>query len=221
MLGLLQNTRPPEGFKGILDVGCGTGVLFDSLQELGSPVQGVEMDPALVRASSHAEDIHVGPFDTTFCPGRRFALVLMLDVLEHLERPREALQQTASLLLPNGRLVLTVPAFNALWTSHDVHNRHQTRFTRGSLHPLLQEAGFQVELSRYLFQSLAAAKILLGLKERIHGRSNGVAQVPPKPIGSLLYAVCRAEHALLRFIPLPFGSTLLVSARLDSASPQE
>lgn len=218
VLRLLGEEKPPGGFAGILDVGCGSGVLFDSLRTYGSGVEGVEIDRELVAASAHAEDIHVGPFGASFRPGRRYSLVLMLDVLEHLERPRQALRRVASLLVPAGRFVLTVPALNALWTAHDVMNHHKTRYSKQSLHPLLEDAGFQVERSRYLFQWLAAAKLVVRFKERMTGGTSSIPRLPPEPISSLLYGACRAEQALARRLPLPFGSTLLISAHRDSAN---
>ena len=52
--------------------------------------------------------IHIAPFDTEFRPATPYSLVLMLDVLEHIENPGQALRHAHSLLKPGGALLLTV-----------------------------------------------------------------------------------------------------------------
>ena len=78
----LRATRPPSGWRSVLDVGCGDGLFFGRLAEFGT-VTGVEPDAALV-SDERRSLIHVGPFDRSFAPGRQYSLILMLDMLEHL-----------------------------------------------------------------------------------------------------------------------------------------
>ena len=74
------------GAERILDVGCGDGLFFDKLSEFGE-VEGIEADGSLVSRSGHHPAIHIGPFDESFSPPRRYSAILMLDVLEHLLDP--------------------------------------------------------------------------------------------------------------------------------------
>src|SRR5262249_14746489 len=114
----------------ILDVGCGEGLFFARLSRVG-PVAGGAMDPTGVAPDGPWIDrIQVRPFDETFRPGKRYSLILMLDVLEHFAAPVPALRRAVELLEDGGAILITVPAFRALWTSHDVLNRHYTRYTR-------------------------------------------------------------------------------------------
>ncbi|HEX6533404.1 MAG TPA: class I SAM-dependent methyltransferase, partial [Gemmatimonadaceae bacterium] len=130
----LECHRPAHGWGAALDVGCGDGLFFDRLAALGCTVDGVENDAALVDPEGpHRARITVGPFDERFQPGTRYSLVLMLDVLEHLRDPLGALRHAVSLLEPGGVFLATVPAFLALWTTHDVLNQHVTRYTRRRL----------------------------------------------------------------------------------------
>ncbi len=122
-----------RGSQQILDVGCGDGLFFDQLLKFGE-VQGVESTAELVDPNGqHRSRIHVGPFDESFEPGERFSLILMLDVLEHMEDPVAALRKAWSLLVPGGTLLITVPAFMLLWTQHDVLNHHLVRYTKSSI----------------------------------------------------------------------------------------
>src|ERR1051326_7977069 len=132
ILDVLRAHRPASGWRNVLDVGCGDGLFFDALAQLDGVtlVEGVEPDASLVsRDGPHYDRIHVAPFDARFQPGRRYSLVLMLDVLEHLPDPAAAVSHAISLLEPDGVLLATVPAFMSLWTRHDELNHHYTRYT--------------------------------------------------------------------------------------------
>ena len=65
--------------------------------------------------------------------GESFDLILMLDVLEHLREPTDLVRTAAARLSERGYLVATTPAFQSLWTSHDVLNHHVKRYTAAGL----------------------------------------------------------------------------------------
>lgn len=206
----------PKGVRArILDVGCGDGFFFDRLTHFGE-VEGV--DPAASGHGPWAERIHVAPFDRTFQPGRRYSLVLFLDVLEHLDRPEEALRTAAILLDEGGQLLITVPAFRQLWTRHDDLNRHRTRFTINSLTATLNAAGYEVTEARYFFHSLAAAKLAVRAWERLVGGAAAVPRVPVSPLNRALEIACVLESRLLGPLRLPFGSSIIAVARWRSTA---
>ena len=64
-----------------------------------------------------------------FDPDEPFDTILMLDVLEHVPNPEQMLGSAKRVLAPDGRIVITVPAFECLWTSHDDLNHHLRRYT--------------------------------------------------------------------------------------------
>lgn len=201
--------RPPEGWRRILDVGCGDGLFFDQLARFGD-VWGVESDATLVPADSrHRARIHVGPFDAGYAPVERFDLVLMLDVLEHLPDPAGALRKAGALLEPDGRILITVPAFQALWTSHDDLNRHFVRYQRATLLAVAERAGLRVLSQRYFFHWLFPVKLGVRAVERLGRRSRVPASVPPAPLNDLLMRLSRAEQVTIGRLRLPFGSSLL------------
>lgn len=191
-------------------MGCGDGSFFDFLDRFGD-VEGVEPDPATGdRAGAEDEDdrIHRVPFEDFESP-HRFGLILMLDVLEHMDDPDAALRKTASLLEPGGTVIVTVPAFRLLWTSHDDLNLHRTRYTRAELIGEMDRAGLRVERSRYFFHWVALAKLLVRLKEVLLGAEESVPRIPPTPVNETLIRLCRLDHAIGSLLRLPFGSSLL------------
>lgn len=194
----------------MLDIGCGDALFFDQLTALGE-VWGVEPDADLVNDDGpHRHRIHVGPLDATFQPGRRFRLVLLLDVLEHLDDPVGALRQVQALLEPDGRVMITVPAFAVLWTQHDDLNQHRVRYRKDTLARVVEQAGLQVLSARYLFQWLFPAKLVTRAVERSLHRPAKPAGVPPAWINRMLLDFSRLEEASLGRLRPPFGSSLLM-----------
>jgi SAM-dependent methyltransferase len=209
ILETLDRRKPAGGWSSILDVGCGDGLFFDALRRFG-PVEGIEMDPAGVRRDGpHADRIRMGPFDASFQPGKRFALVLMLDVLEHFPDPVAALRCAFELLESGGTLLVTVPAFPALWTSHDELNHHFARYTRASLEAVVAQTPGRLAESRYFFYWMAPAKLAARAKEALFGATPRTPRVPPGWLNRLLHAMSRAEECVAGGLPIPFGGSLL------------
>ena len=210
ILDILRARQPAQGWQRILDVGCGDGLFFDQLLQFGD-VTGVESAESLISPHGpHRARIHVGAFDSALQLRNEFHLVLMLDVLEHLPDPVAALRYALQLLVPGGALLITVPAFNALWTNHDVINLHCTRYTRKTFRPLAREAGLRIEFERYFFHWLFPVKVATRMLERLSGRDPAPAQLPNPFINKLLYAFSRLEDRTWGRLPLPFGSSLMV-----------
>lgn len=212
VLRTLQRHRPAEGWRRALDVGCGDGLLLDALTGLAQHVEGLEPDEAIVsQAARSTGRIHVGQLDAGFEPAAPFDLVLFLDVLEHIPDVRAALARTHEIMMPGGTLLVTVPAFMHLWTSHDDLNRHVTRYTRTRLVDLLSEH-FVVRRARYFFRWVHLAKLAQRLVEKAHGADPTPPEVPPAIVNSALLALSRAEEALLGWAPIPLGSSVLALA---------
>jgi 2-polyprenyl-3-methyl-5-hydroxy-6-metoxy-1,4-benzoquinol methylase len=219
ILDRLRAYQPRGGWGNVLDVGCGDGLFFDALLRLEGValVEGVEPAPGLVSPHGpHAERIHIAPFDASFDRGRRYSLILMLDVLEHLSDPVGALRHAMTLLQPDGVFVATVPAFMSLWTRHDDLNHHYTRYTKHSFRALANAAGLRIDEARYFFQWTAAAKLVTRLFEAIIPGAPAPPTVPPRIINDSLRMLSSLEHRLTALVPVPFGSSLLVvGGRID------
>lgn len=212
MLRELKETVVGSGHR-VLDIGCGDGLFFDKLAAFGT-VLGVEKDPMLVAADGpHRSRIILGSFGPGFEVPGPFDVILMLDVLEHMDDPGGALRRAAELLAPAGVLVATVPALRGLWTSHDALNRHRTRFGRPELLRLASAAGLRPERCFFAFHWLAAAKLLVRWAERRRSRGPRLPSLPPGPLNRLLEGLCVLEQRLSRSHPVPFGSSLVAVLR--------
>jgi SAM-dependent methyltransferase len=176
-------------------------------------VEGIEPAGGLVDPTGpHRARITVAPFDEEFRPGKRYSLILMLDVLEHLDRPAQALRHAAALLEPGGLLLITVPAFRLLWTSHDVLNQHRERFTKRSFRRLARQAGVRILEARYFFLWLFPVKLITRGREWLVGTKPEVPVPPPPWLNGVLQTLSRADNRMALGAPFPAGSSLLVLA---------
>ena len=201
----------------ILDVGCGDALFFDRLSSFGN-VEGIEPDSRLIDpANPHRSRIYTLQFDRKFRPGKRYDLILMLDVLEHLDNPEEALDSVRGLLGNNGVFLLTVPAFQILWTNHDIINHHRIRYRKKTLFPLLRKAGFAISEARYWYQWTVPLKLPTHVVEKFISSQPSLPRVPPKWLNRSLFQLSRLEQRTIAPIGIPFGTTLM--ALCNNAHP--
>ena len=194
----------------ILDVGCGAALFFDALQHLGH-VEGIESDRAAVERSGRWRPrIVVGELDESYEPDAPFDLILMLDVIEHVADPERLLRRAGEVLTPGGCILVTAPAFNWLWTTHDDMNHHLTRYTSTEIRKMMDRAGLVTVETGYMFQSLIVPKLLVRLREALTTAPARVPRVPPAAINGAVQTWFRAEYSVAGW--LPFGSSLLAVA---------
>ncbi|MEM7466937.1 MAG: class I SAM-dependent methyltransferase [Pseudomonadota bacterium] len=211
ILKILENltAKTPGVERQILDVGCADGVYFEEFGHYGD-VKGLEPDPLLFSASN-AKVINASLME--FDGDDQFDIILMLDVLEHIEQDEQALARIHALLKKDGHLILTVPAFNLLYTRHDEINRHYRRYSRASLKALFSDNNWSVERQEFLFVALAIMKLVVRLRERLSRPKTTSVGVPPRFLNRIALAWHGAERMLFGVVSAPFGSSLLVVAR--------
>jgi SAM-dependent methyltransferase len=198
----------------ILDVGCGTGSMLERLDGRHR-LAGVDLRlDGLNRAAARTDGallVHADAADLPFRDGV-FDLVLLLDVLEHMD-DRAALREARRVLRPGGLAAIIVPALPWLWSGRDRVAVHLRRYTRTSLATTVRDAGLDVASLGYfqflLFPLFAGARLL----RRGADGPAGLEETPPRALNTALSAVNRFEAALAQRVRLPFGSSLVALAR--------
>jgi SAM-dependent methyltransferase len=207
---MLDRLALPEDSK-ILEIGCGVGGNIPLLKNYGD-VTAVEMDEFAAKHTSQTYAIKVvqGSLPDDLEIKEQFDLICLFDVLEHIEADQAALERIAALLKDDGRLVLTVPAHQWLFGTHDKFLHHFRRYSKRNLIERLTTAGFfQQKVSYFnflLFPLVIFARFIDLLKKS--EESMGYSK-PSAPINSILYGVFQAEKWLLPNFGLPFGASII------------
>lgn len=205
----------------ILEIGSGTGGNLGMLSAFGSvcAVETNDQARALSTQRATGADIRAGHCPTAMpFPGERFDLICLFDVLEHIKDDLGALRMLHSIAAPGGKVVITVPAFARLWSTHDEVHHHQRRYHLGELRQLASQAGWSVHFATYfnffLFPVIAVARLFMrtpATRESTHLRE-------PAPLfNRLLAKLFGAERYLLRRMRLPLGVSILLV--LTQAAP--
>jgi SAM-dependent methyltransferase len=207
---LLGRFAPAAGGL-IVDLGCGTGGNLGMLRHHGAVV-GLEMDPAAAAVAARRGNVVQIDADAGWpLAADAVDVVTAYDVLEHIEDEQQVLRRVHATLKPGGRLILSVPAYQWLWSAHDDVLHHLRRYRSSDLAALAAATGFEVEyLSYHNLVLLPVAMVTRVLSRLLGGAVADENRVPPRPVNALLRMVYSAErHLLGRGWRLPFGLSIV------------
>jgi 2-polyprenyl-3-methyl-5-hydroxy-6-metoxy-1,4-benzoquinol methylase len=215
VMGWLKNQSDFSNGR-VLDVGGAASLVTQQLCIFGD-VTVVEPDATMVELVKKNRGIKViqGRFPGLPVFGK-FDIITLLDVLEHLEDDRGALLELHSYLKPNGKLVITVPAYMWLWSEHDEILHHKRRYTRAALVKLLESAGYRVVRASYYTALLLPLMALQRVSSEISSKLNSNRELnyrprtPIKPLNAALSSIMFIERQILRIASLPFGGGIIV-----------
>lgn len=203
--------------KPILDVGCGSGLMMKRFSEVGD-VFGIDADHG---ALIHCRSIGLhrlcrgNAAELPFNSGG-FGLAIAADMLEHCDDDGAVLGEFFRILSPRGILLASVPAYKALWSSHDVALHHKRRYSRSELVRKVRAVGFKIERASYfntlLFPPAALMRMTIG-KLRGRGAENRIKYHENlKALNRILLNAIRLERHFLRRFNFPFGLSILLLA---------
>jgi SAM-dependent methyltransferase len=216
--GVLAGLELPAPAR-VLDAGCGSGRNMVELAHLGD-VTGVELSDtsvALARARDVGEVVAGSVLEMPF-PDDSFDLAVSLDVIEHLDDDLAAMRELRRTVAPGGALLVTVPAYQWLWSGHDEINHHHRRYTHRTLQRAAEQAGWKQARTTYFNSLLLPAAIVLRVLDRVNRAKTTETSldlwVPPEPVNWLLERPLTLESALIaRGGRIPAGLSLLAVFR--------
>jgi len=195
----------------ILEIGCGTGHNLAMLQQFGD-VDAIEIDPAAAAIASKRLNKPVSNAPLPTLPGIErgaYDMIAVLDVVEHIEDDVAALKAMADCLAPGGKILVTVPAHQWLWSAHDVVNHHHRRYSKSTLAAAIAKAGLSHNGLRYfnsLLFPLAAAARIVG---RLRGKDDSDDSPPPPLLNAIFERIFRAERHLVGRVPMTPGVSIV------------
>ena len=211
MHDLLRRYVPSGEGRLVVEIGCGTGGNLKYFSR-DYRVMGVDLSAAAVAYARQRVDCPVllGDFAEQLTPHwPDISAILLPDVLEHVAADEDFLRRVIDSLRPGGVLLVTVPAYQFLWSHHDEVLGHVRRYNPSQLkrlwhgQPVAQL--FFSHFNSFLFPLIAAYR-LLGFGKGEGGESH--LKETPAVVNRLLVAIFRSEKFWLRLLPLPWGNSL-------------
>jgi SAM-dependent methyltransferase len=203
----------------ILEAGCGTGGNLQMLSRHGQ-VSAMELEEIACQLANQRQVTQVkrGSLPDRIPFSLEYDLILILDVIEHLDDDFSALKALYYKLKPGGYLLITVPAYQFLWSEHDDINHHKRRYRLKGLKQRVKKAGYEVNYGSYfntfLFPVVAIVRVLTKLlPKRNKNQISSDLVVPSQPVNQILKWLFASEGYLINKFSLPFGVSVLLLAR--------
>ena len=199
-----------------LDVGCGTGMILKLLESFG-PAYGMELSWEAIRflrqrnlnLIARSDANQYVPFKTN-----SFSVVTCLDVLEHLDDDLNLVKEMFRVCKPGGYVIVTVPAFESLWSPHDTALHHKRRYTKHALIKRMCQCNWKVVKCSYyntilLLPILAIRRLKTLLSQDKDPHSDFFIRLPAW-LNRTLSLLFISEIYCLTFLVFPFGVSLLL-----------
>jgi SAM-dependent methyltransferase len=136
-----------------------------------------------------------------------YDVIACLDVVEHLDNNVAGVKAVFEGLKSGGHFLITVPAFQFLWSKHDENHHHKRRYTKREIVSLLNEVGFEVHFASY-FNFFLFPLAVVG---RMLGQTG--AGKPNVLLNFLFEKIFSFERFFLNWSPLPIGLSIVVVAK--------
>ena len=198
----------------ILEIGCGTGHNLPMLGAFGD-VDAIEIDPAArdIASARLGKPVGSSPLpDLSGVEPGSYDLVAVLDVVERIDDDVAALQAMARVLKPGGKILITVPAHQWMWSAHDVVNHHKRRYSKAMLAKAIADAGLKHNGLRYFNSLLFPAAVAARVAGKLTGKDDSDDSPPPAALNKAFETIFGLERHLLGRLPMPPGLSIIVLA---------
>jgi len=210
---VINRLNIPESAN-ILNVGSGTGGTVATLEDFGS-VENVDTSQEAITYAKSKGIKNIKKVNGIKLPykDKTFDLLVGLDVLEHIDEDLKALQEWKRVVKKDGKVIITVPAYQWLWSEHDESLHHKRRYTLSELVAKCNKAGFRVNKRSYLivfsFGLIVAYRFISSVSDRKKQKKSSYVMLP-KPINKLFTNLLILESLVIKKINFPFGTTAFV-----------
>jgi SAM-dependent methyltransferase len=216
ILSVVQDLYKNKPLK-ILEIGCGPGQLLEKLREFGE-VEGIEPAESVFQYDREISPMvrRISfPHESRGLPPGHYDLILLLDVLEHLQDDNAAILEVKRLLKQRGSVIITAPAFMSLWGPHDAINQHYRRYTLKEMVDIISASGFHKIWGSYYFGWCFLPVWIIRHIRRITRKEKPAHdfKIPVSLLNTLLLKISCLEFRIVRRWGIPFGSSLFLIAQ--------
>ena len=197
----------------ILDFGAGSGVNLDMLRKHG--LVDIHEQNKYARTIIKKERKIKNLYSTLKIKKNFYDLILLADVIEHVKQPKELLKDLKKFLKKDGHLLITVPAYQFLFSKKDKALGHYRRYNKELLKTEL--SGFKVENISYFNTFLCIPIIIMTMLNKFLKRDY-IKQVETTPnflLNKLCYIIFASEKYFIKYFNLPFGISIYVLVKND------
>jgi len=191
----------------VLDVGCGTGEITKELIKKNLEVYSIDIDERACE-NTRKYNLHTFCFDFTLDKANnfpKFKVAVLADSLEHMKDDLMAMQHLNHLLNNGGKVRISVPCSQKLWTLNDTSRLHFRRYSKNDLRQKLEQSGFKVLKIKY-WNLLSVPPIVMA---KIFSYRIPHEKISSSRMNNLLkWYFLKIENKL----PLFFGSELICEA---------
>ena len=211
------NQYLPRYNYNILDWGCGTGANFKILKKFGK-VLGVDGSVTAINEckAKGINNVLLNNSLDTFQSIEPFDLFTSFDVLEHIQDDNNFLYSVHKFIKKKSFVLVTVPAYQFLWSNLDEVVGHKRRYNRSELITKFEKNGFKVLKASYFNTLLSPIFILVRLFQKIRNKKNKeldqlIVKVHPV-INNILKLILMIESELIKKFNFSFGTSIILLA---------
>lgn len=192
----------------ILDIGSGTGDDLNIINKYGNTfVIDINQEALDLIPNNLIHEKKVGDITNISYPDNYFDLVLIFDVLEHIENDQKALEEIKRVLKPGAILMFTVPAFNFLYNKHDKYLGHFRRYSKKNLKNLINNDFEIITLSYWMNLLFIPALIQRKILNFFYFKKN--LELKSNLINKIFYKILSFENfCIKKGVKFPYGLTL-------------
>lgn len=204
----------------VCEIGCGTGGNLGILSQFVK-TDAVEMNDDARQLAKEKQiknaKIHSGYLPDNIPLTEQYDGVFALDVVEHVEDDLAAIKRLKSLVNKDGLLITTVPAYQWLWSKHDIANHHFRRYTKKRYCQLIESAGLEVCYASYfntiLFPLAVLSRLVEFITDKFASNQDATLSMPTAFINRLFSVIFNLESLWASKISMPFGLSIIVVAK--------
>ncbi len=204
----------------MIEFGCGNGNILHYLKTKGLDMEGADASLPALNFCKKRVDVPLYQIDpkkqTLPFLSESYDIAGLFDVLEHIEKDQELLNEIYRICKKRGKIIVTVPANKHIWSYFDILSGHKRRYSKNELALKLEKAGFKIEkISFYMFFLFPFMFLRkAGIFKNKNKQFNALLEIKTLPVvNDMLLSILKLEKILLPKFSLPFGASLICIAK--------